>query len=130
MKYGIWKVSQLEAGAVNALVGSGYAPLAAMVLALYGKGILALLLMANDIYVCGVVPPVFVGMLLYRKARFRPWGVAAAMAAGGLLGLTATLSDNSAWSFAGLGVSLLGSLAAARRREPVRPKAAEADPGI
>ena len=33
MKYGIWKVSQLEAGAVNALVGSGYAPLAAMVLA-------------------------------------------------------------------------------------------------
>ncbi|CAI3224898.1 sodium-solute symporter, putative [Desulfovibrio diazotrophicus] len=106
------------------------AALAAMVLALYGKGILALLLMANDIYVCGVVPPVFVGMLLYRKARFRPWGVAAAMAAGGLLGLTATLSDNSAWSFAGLGVSLLGSLAAARRREPVRPKAAEADPGI
>ena len=36
MKYGIWKVSQLEAGAVNALVGSGYAPLAAMVLASRG----------------------------------------------------------------------------------------------
>ena len=38
MKYGIWKVSQLEAGAVNALVGSGYAPLAAMVLASRGIG--------------------------------------------------------------------------------------------
>ena len=38
MKYGIWKVSQLEAGAVNALVGSGYAPLAAMVLAARGIG--------------------------------------------------------------------------------------------
>ena len=36
MKYGIWKVSRLEAGAVNALVGSGYAPLAAMVLASRG----------------------------------------------------------------------------------------------
>ena len=38
MKYGIWKVSQLEAEAVNALVGSGYAPLAAMVLASRGIG--------------------------------------------------------------------------------------------
>ena len=38
MKYGVWKVSQLEAGAVNALVGSGYAPLAAMVLASRGIG--------------------------------------------------------------------------------------------
>ena len=36
MKYGIWKVAQPEAGAVNALVGSGYAPLAAMVLASRG----------------------------------------------------------------------------------------------
>ena len=36
MKYGIWKVSQPEAGAVNALVGSGYAPLVAMVLASRG----------------------------------------------------------------------------------------------
>ena len=36
MKYGIWKASRLEAGAVNALVGSGYAPLAAMVLASRG----------------------------------------------------------------------------------------------
>lgn len=36
MKYGIWKVSQPEAGAVNALVGSGYAPLTAMVLASRG----------------------------------------------------------------------------------------------
>jgi len=38
VKYGIWKVSQPEAGAVNALVGSGYAPLAAMVLASRGIG--------------------------------------------------------------------------------------------
>lgn len=33
MKYGIWNASKPEMGAVNALVGAGYAPLAAMVLA-------------------------------------------------------------------------------------------------
>ena len=36
MKYGIWNVNEPEANAVNALVGSGYAPLAAMVLASRG----------------------------------------------------------------------------------------------
>ena len=36
VKYGIWNVNEPEAAAVNALVGSGYAPLAAMVLASRG----------------------------------------------------------------------------------------------
>ncbi|MDO5153163.1 MAG: single-stranded-DNA-specific exonuclease RecJ [Eubacteriales bacterium] len=36
MKYGIWNVNEPEAGAVNTLVRSGYAPLAAMVLASRG----------------------------------------------------------------------------------------------
>ena len=36
MKYGIWKTAQPDAGAVNGLVGAGYAPLAAMVLASRG----------------------------------------------------------------------------------------------
>ncbi|MBR5125911.1 MAG: single-stranded-DNA-specific exonuclease RecJ [Oscillospiraceae bacterium] len=36
MKYGIWNVSEPEMGAVNQLVGNGYAPLAAMVLAARG----------------------------------------------------------------------------------------------
>ena len=36
MKYGIWNVSQPETSAVNALVGGGYAPLAAMILASRG----------------------------------------------------------------------------------------------
>nr|MBQ8244544.1 single-stranded-DNA-specific exonuclease RecJ [Oscillospiraceae bacterium] len=36
MKYGIWNVSEPEVSAVNNLVGSGYAPLAAMVLASRG----------------------------------------------------------------------------------------------
>ena len=36
MKYGIWNVGEPKANAVNALVGSGYAPLTAMVLASRG----------------------------------------------------------------------------------------------
>ncbi len=36
MKYGIWNVTQPEMGAVNALVGCGYPPLTAMVLAARG----------------------------------------------------------------------------------------------
>ena len=36
LKYGIWNVSTPEASAVNALVGGGYAPLSAMVLAARG----------------------------------------------------------------------------------------------
>ena len=36
MKYGTWNVSQPKADAVNALVGGGYAPLAAMILASRG----------------------------------------------------------------------------------------------
>ena len=36
LKYGIWNVSEPEVGAVNALVGGGYAPLSAMVLAARG----------------------------------------------------------------------------------------------
>ena len=36
VKYGIWNVKQPDMGAVNALVGAGYAPLSAMVLACRG----------------------------------------------------------------------------------------------
>ena len=36
VKYGIWNVNEPDPGAVNSLVGSGYAPLAAMILAARG----------------------------------------------------------------------------------------------
>ena len=36
LKYGTWNVSQPRTSAVNALVGGGYAPLAAMILASRG----------------------------------------------------------------------------------------------
>ena len=36
VKYGIWNAAQPQTGAVNALVGCGYAPLTAMVLSARG----------------------------------------------------------------------------------------------
>ena len=36
LKYGIWNIQAPKMGAVNALVGAGYAPLSAMVLAARG----------------------------------------------------------------------------------------------
>lgn len=103
-----------------------------LVLALPGKGILSLLLMANDIYVCGVVIPVFIGMILHGEVHFHPWGMALAIVGGGGLGLTAALTGVSDWSIAGLAFSLVMSLAAARRfPRPARTAAsAQADPGI
>jgi len=88
--------------------------LPAFFLALSGKGILSLLLMANDIYVCGVVPPVFVGMVLYGKARLRPFAAVFAMFGGGTLGLVAAMTEVSEYSFAGLSFSLLVSLCAVK----------------
>lgn len=98
------------------LLGMG---LGGLVLAAPGKGILALLLMANDIYVCGVVAPVFVGMVLHRHCIFQKHIVALAIVAGGALGLTAALTANTVWSYAGIATALALSLTAARSRRAV-----------
>lgn len=92
------------------VIGAG-----AVLLALPHKGILSLLLMANDIYVCGIVVPVFVGMVLHKKVHFRPAVMAAAIVSGGALGLSAALTENTAFSYAGMLASLLLSLCAITR---------------
>lgn len=89
--------------------------LGGLLLALPQKGILSLLLMANDIYVCGIVVPVFVGMVLHKKRQFRPAVMAAAIVSGGALGLSAALTENTLLSYAGMLVSLLLSLCAITR---------------
>jgi SSS family solute:Na+ symporter len=87
---------------------------AALWLAFGGEGILSLLLKANDIYVCGVVVPVFVGLVLQGRARVVPVVAAVAMAGGGALGLVAAVTGDAGWSYAGLGFALATSLAALR----------------
>lgn len=87
--------------------------LGGLLLASTGKGILGFLLMANDMYVCGVVAPVFVGMVCARKntplPACVPFWMVLAMVAGGTLGLSAAVTDVAAFSYAGIVAS--GALA-------------------
>ncbi|MEG2173084.1 MAG: hypothetical protein RRY29_07460 [Desulfovibrionaceae bacterium] len=99
--------------------------LGGLLLALPHKGILALLLMANDIYVCGIVIPVFVGMVLHERYVFRPAIMALAIVAGGALGLSAALTENTVFSYAGMSSSLVLSLCALKRVVPITAFAKE-----
>ncbi len=84
--------------------------LGGVALALSGKGILQLLLMANDIYVCGIVTPVFVGMLAHKRYILRARGITLAMGMGGAFGLTAALSGENIYSYMGIITALIISL--------------------
>lgn len=90
--------------------------LAACALATRGHGILDLLLMANDIYVSGVVAPVFCAMLLPAGRRTPPEAAMSAVACGGLLGLASAVTGNPVFGYWGMGVSGLIVLAGAARR--------------
>jgi SSS family solute:Na+ symporter len=72
---------------------------------LWGKSILGFLLMAYDVFACGVVMPVGIGLLLHGNRSIDPRFARVAVALGGLFGLTAALTGNPLWSYAGLVVS-------------------------
>lgn len=93
---------------VTLLFGAG-----AYALATRGHGILELLLMANDIYVCGVVVPMFIAMLMER-GRVRPGFSAAAILAGGSGGLITSWAGNPGWGYVGMALAALLVLAGAR----------------
>jgi SSS family solute:Na+ symporter len=79
--------------------------LAGAALSLWGKGIFGFLLMAYDVFACGVVVPVGIGLLLRGKSRIDPRWACAAVATGGLLGLAAAISGDPLWSYAGMAAS-------------------------
>ena len=74
-------------------------------LAARGHGILDLLLMANDIYVSGVVAPVFFAMILPRSLAPTEGISILAVLAGGLLGMAGAISGLHAPVYAGMAVS-------------------------
>lgn len=86
------------------------------VLATSGKGVLQLLLMANDIYVCGVVIPVFIAMILYKKYAFQKYVITAAILSGGAVGLVSSITGDTMYSYIGLGVSVIITLLAIRKK--------------
>lgn len=96
----------------------------ALLMAFQGSGILSLLLMANDIYVCGIVGPVLMAMTIPgRKTRTRH-SQFIAMLGGGILGGLAAITQMEIFSYAGIGFSCgLSAICLAlplRRRSPAR----------
>lgn len=75
------------------------------ILATSGRGILDLLLMANDIYVSGVVAPVFFAMLLPRHLAPHAWVSLLALAVGGVLGLAGSITGSHSLVYLGMGIS-------------------------
>lgn len=97
--------------------------LTGLAISFWGKGILGFLLMAYDIYACGVVAPVFIGMLL-GKNRIAPYCACAAISIGGALGLASALTEQSGYAYAGLAaaslISLMGAFAPPLRHSLTR----------
>ena len=76
-----------------------------LLLAGRGHGILDLLLMANDVYVCGVAVPVFTAMLMKRGAV--PSGAAiAAMLVGGAGGMASAVSGEPHFGYVGMALAV------------------------
>lgn len=95
---------------------------AGAVISLWGKGILGFLLMAYDVFACGVVAPVFVGLVLHRRRRLDPRWACSAVALGGILGFVAAITETTLFSYAGMGLSLLLAAGGAIRGLPAQKK--------
>ena len=99
--------------------------LGALAVAKSGGTILSLLLAANDIYVCGVVAPMFVAILAWGKRPLNPRTMLLAMLVGGTLGIAAAWTGLKAFSFAGVGLSLaLSAAALLPQRTPAKAEGA------
>ncbi|MGE4298348.1 MAG: sodium:solute symporter [Desulfovibrionaceae bacterium] len=86
------------------------------------KSILGFLLLSYDVYVCGVVVPVCIGMLAHGKYRVSPAFACAAVCLGGVLGGVSGFTETTAWSYAGLGTAAVATLAGLRpKASPGRP---------
>jgi len=91
------------------MTGIGFGALA---IAKSGGSILSLLLAANDIYVCGVVAPMFVAILAGGRRAADVRAMLAAIVLGGGLGMAAAYTGTKAYSILGVGVSLTLALTA------------------
>lgn len=83
--------------------------LASCVFVFSGKSILDLLLAASDIYVAGMVAPLFICLVAHRRP-LRAFGMSA-ICCGGFCGLLGAIYNSIGWSFAGLGFSFCITLA-------------------
>lgn len=89
-----------------------------------GRDILGYLLMANNIYVCGVVAPVFIAFCFRR--RMQPVLAASSICVGGILGFISELVENPVYSYWGIAASILlavvAAVAGAHEPDPMPPE--------
>lgn len=94
---------------------------AGLLLSMLDKSILEFLCMAYDVYVCGVVAPVFIGLLAGRKAFVLSSCACLAVVCGGALGTASALLGIHELSYAGMLTAALFTLAGLRRRPATGP---------
>ncbi len=86
--------------------------IAGALLTLWGKGILGFLLMAYDVFACGVVMPVFVALLMFRKRKIKKQFACIAIILGGVIGTYAAFVGNTNYTYLAMflsaAVTLLG----------------------
>lgn len=87
-----------------------------LVISLWGKSILEFLFMAYDMYACGVVMPVFFGILLSKRYTIDSRFACLAILLGGACGIAASFTQLSALSYAGMTLSSFFVLAGARKK--------------
>ena len=86
--------------------------------------------MAYDVYACGVVGPVFIGLVLEGRRRLEPRFACAAVAIGGTLGLIAALSARTEFSYAGMASAVLITLAGTLVRQDAPEAAKPEEQGV
>ena len=72
---------------------------------LWGKGILGFLLMAYDVFACGVVMPVFVALLMYSKEKIKSQIACIGIILGGIIGTYGAIIANTIYTYLALFLS-------------------------
>ncbi len=74
-------------------------------LSLWGKGILGFLLMAYDVFACGVVVPVFVALMLSDRRSIQPYFACVAIILGGIIGCYGAITADTSFTYSALALS-------------------------
>lgn len=79
--------------------------IAGALLTLWGKGVLGFLLMAYDVFACGVVMPVFIALLMYGSREIKPQIACVAIVFGGVIGIYGAITANTNYTYWALALS-------------------------
>ncbi len=91
--------------------------LIALIIAVFINDIIALLLQAYSVFTPGIVCPLFIAIIYYKKRPLNKHLWLAAIIAGGSLGLLSTILGYRPLALAGMALSLLISLASVQRKQ-------------